>query len=98
MRKVSVSLNAQKVNITSTQPGLIICSFAVRKGPNWLLAGILLLLWIIPGIMYLVVGGSITRSTCSIEFEHAGDGTKVTCRGDGEALKRAQSAVDTLPI
>lgn len=68
-----------------------------KKGPSCLVTLILLLIMILPGILYMIWGGSKITESFSITLAETERGTVATASGQGRGLKAAEYAISKLP-
>jgi hypothetical protein len=69
----------------------------VRKNPSCLIACLLLLLLVVPGIVYLIVAGKDIVEPFSIQLIPEGHGTRAHPAGRGYGMSAAVQAVANLP-
>lgn len=67
-----------------------------KKRPSMVIAIVLLLLIILPGILYLIFGSKTIHDPFSITLSPAEGGTTVTAAGQGEGEKAAKKALAKL--
>jgi hypothetical protein len=69
----------------------------IRRNPSCLVATLLFLLLVVPGIVYLVVAGKDTQDPFSIQLIPEGHGTRAHAAGRAHGLNAALRAVEQLP-
>jgi hypothetical protein len=69
----------------------------IRKNPSCLVATLLFLLLVVPGIVYLIVAGKDIQDPYSIQLIPEGHGTRAHPAGRGHGLNAALRATEQLP-
>jgi hypothetical protein len=69
----------------------------IRRNPSCLVASLLFLLLVVPGIVYLVVAGKDIQDPFSIQLIPEGQGTRAHAAGRGHGLNAALRAIQRLP-
>jgi len=87
-RRAVAAFTADGWAVTSTMPDSI--AFARREGPNWGLALLLFVLGVVPGVLYLLLGGR--AQTLAVFTAPDPTGTRLQIVGSGSAAGRTAAA------
>ncbi len=91
------TLTASGAQVMSQTTSSITGVMHIRRRPSFLVAFLLFLLAVVPGIIYLVIAGKDINDPYSIQVLPEGQGTMVHPAGQGYGLKVAVEAVEHLP-
>ena len=69
----------------------------IRRRPSFLVAFLLFLIAVVPGIIYLVIAGKDINDPYSIQLLPEGQGPMVHPAGQGYGLRVAVEAIERLP-
>jgi hypothetical protein len=69
----------------------------IRKNPSCLVATLLFLLLVVPGIIYVIVAGKDIQDPFSVQLIPQGQGTLAHAAGRGHGLDAALRAIGRLP-
>ena len=87
-QRAIAAFTADGWTVTDTLPDSI--AFARREGPNWGLTLLLFALGVVPGVLYLLLGGR--TQTLAVLTAPERDGTRLQIVGSGSATGRAAAA------
>jgi hypothetical protein len=90
-------LSMNGFQVRQSMPGRLDASFTAKGEPNWVVAVILCLLWIVPGIIYLVVKSKSVTHNVGFTFVPAENGTRIAVQGDPAGMESAAPALAQLP-
>lgn len=91
------ALSSGGARIISASPATITGEVETKKPASCLVAVILLLIMILPGILYMIWGGKTIVEPFSITLTSGPDGTTAVAAGQGRGLKAAEYAISLLP-
>ena len=91
------TLTASGAQVLSQSERSITGVMHIRRRPSCIVATLLFLLLVIPGIIYLVIAGKDIDDPYSIQILPEGQGAMVHPAGQGFGLKVAVAAIDRLP-
>ncbi len=91
------TLTASGAQVVSQTDRSITGVMHIRRRPSCLIATLLFLLLIIPGILYLALAGKDIEDPYSIQILPQGQGSMVHPAGQGYGLEVAQQAITRLP-
>ena len=91
------TLSASGAQVMSQTDRSITGVMFIRRRPSCLIAFLLLVLGVIPGIIYLVVAGKDITDPYSIQLIPHGQGTQVHPAGQGHGLSVAVASIQRLP-
>ena len=94
---LAMLMSARGAILTTQGPGGLSGYFVVRNGPSVLMGLLLLLLCFVPGLLYLLLGGSTSTEPFSIGLTVTEHGTGTAVTGQGKGLAEARWAVTQLP-
>jgi len=91
------TLTASGAQVVSQSDRSLTGVMHIRRRPSCLVATILLLLLIVPGIIYLVLAGKDIEDPYSIQILPEGQGSMVHPAGQGYGLDVAMASIARLP-
>lgn len=91
------ALTSRGAQVTTRTENMITGLVRVTKRPSTLVAFVLAIFFVLPAIIYLVVGRKDDTFPFSIAIESEGTGSRVVLSGKGEGLRVARTAAKKLP-
>lgn len=90
-------LSMNGFQVRQSTPGRLDASITAKGEPNWVIAVILCLLWLVPGIIYLVVKSKSVTHNVGLTFVPAENGTRIAIQADPAGMERLAPALAQLP-
>jgi hypothetical protein len=95
--RLSQMLPTAGVTVTQTTPGRIDGSLTVKSEPNVAVLVVLLVLWIVPGLIYLFVKSRPVTERFSLVFVPAASGTRISVQGGPKVMQGLVPVMGQLP-